>query len=59
VFEFINGQRKTVSTSQMYVEIYEVVLNQCDSEKNSGYLNDYYKAKLVHYVENDIVPYLI
>jgi cullin 1 len=58
IVNFLNGQASRVVNNQEFMQIYEIIVNQCDTEDNNEDLYQFFESECDNYINSYLVPTL-
>ena len=58
IVNFLNGKATRVVNNQEFMQIYEIIVNQCDTEDNNEDLYQFFESECDNYINSYLVPNL-
>lgn len=56
IVSFLDGSSERVVNNKEFVRIYQIIVNQCDSEDNNEPLYDFYQEQCDRYIQTKLIP---
>ena len=59
VLAYLRGDQKRVVNNKQYMEVFSLVVHQCDVEDKNAQLHAYYEETCVKYIQKELRPFLV
>ena len=56
---YLRGDQKRVVNNKQYMEVFSLVVHQCDVEDKNAQLHAYYEETCVKYIQKELRPFLV